>query len=140
MSSLSQSLTDSFFEQEEREAEGKGGVDVRRDAGSRKRGAPLSFQEEQERDFAEREAKSNLRREQAERAKRAMMAHAARQQQLAQVPAARFVVQAAPIALAADLPVVDETTYCRPAHPRRTNLLILPCPNARAVPIAVASL
>ena len=30
--------------------------------------------------------------------------------------AARFVVQAAPIALAADLPVVDETTYCRPAH------------------------
>ena len=111
-----QSLTDSFFEQEEREAEGKGGVDVRRDAGSRKRGAPLSFQEEQERDFAEREAKSNLRREQAERAKRAMMAHAARQQQLAQVPGARFVVQAAPIALAADLPVVDETTYCRPVH------------------------
>ena len=110
---------------------------MRRDAGSRKRGAPLSFQEEQERDLAEREAKSNLRREQAERAK---MAHAARQQQLAQVPGARVVVQAAPIALAADLPVVDETTYCRPAHPRRTNLLILPCPNARAVPIAVASL
>ena len=108
-----QALTDSFFEKEEREAEGK---EVRRDAGSRKRGAPLSFQEEQERDFAEREAKADLRREQAEQAKRAMMAHAARQQHLAQVPAARFVVQAAPIALAADLPVIDETTYCRPAH------------------------
>ena len=106
-------LTDAFFDAEEREVYGQE-VTVRRDAGSRKRNAPLSFQEEQERDCAQREAKTNLRREQAERAKKeAMMAQSMWQQQLA--PAARPVVQAAPIRFAADLPVVDETTY-RPAH------------------------
>ena len=46
-------LTDAFFDEEERELNGEVWADVRRSAGSRKRCAPASFQEEQGRACAE---------------------------------------------------------------------------------------
>ena len=100
-------LSNEFFDAEERDANKK--TASRRECGSRKRSAPLSFQEEQQREAAEREARAAERREQLERLKRATEAR----QALAMRPQSSFPAQSGP--LAADLPVVDEHVS-RPAH------------------------
>lgn len=124
-----QALSHEFCDEEERRAE--------RSGGTRKRSAPLSFQEEQAREVAAREAKAaERRREQAERAKMAAMAAMAQQQLLRRV----VMVQAAP--LVADLPIVDDNddNVQRPAYGPHTSFLTRPCPSAPAALTALASL
>ena len=101
-----QQLSHEFCDAEERRAEGREQV---RAVGSRKRSAPMSYQDEQQREIEQREAKAAERRAQVERVKKEAE-RAARAKLVQERGSLQVLAQAA-----AHVPIVDDNAQ-RPPH------------------------